>query len=415
MNIPELTRIAIAVKQTGTAIRDLYTQNVTVETGDGFDFLPWQTHETNVDNAPPVTLDEARALPGIGRGVAYQAGVISQLAPRAYRNVNSTHTTEPILPTPSLLQNPAPGWHPLPTWLHAVAESLKWHGNAFAYRGVEVCDATGYPAQLPLLDAQRMAWRTGYNDFQHTSPAGQLTYLHPGDVAHMALNVRPEHKMGTGILATYQRELKLIRATEQAQFVVMSAGVPTGIIKLTGPNPSADDAQKIKQKFLESQRVRSVAVMAHAEFSPVSWNPTDMAMIPAREFNLRLASDITGTPPYMLGVPAESRVYSNQETEWTNFLRGSIGDLVATIEYGISACMPRGVEVRLPIDQLMRSDAATRWAVYRIARDLDVMTTREIRDAENLGPMPEHDHTDTPDDSETDSETETPTDTENTK
>lgn len=393
LNLPALTRIpgALANYATGgTVLRDLFAQFVTMETGDGFNgFIPWNQHVASIDQAPPVTRDEARALPGIGRGVAYQCGVIAQLKPRAYRNVNRDEITEPLWPTPGVLLNPAPDWHPLPTWLYSVAESLKWHGNAFAFRGPRVCDSTGYPVQLPLLNAERMAWRTGFNDYEHTSEGGRIVNLEAGDVLHMAIGVEPERRMGAGILASYQNELKLIRATEQAQFVVMQAGVPTGIIKLTGPTPSPGDAAEVKKKFLESQRVRSVAVIANAEFQSVAWNPNDMAMIPAREFNLRLASDITGTPPYMLGVPSESRVYANQETEWTNFLRGSIGYPIAAIEFGLSTCVPRGTEVKLPIDQLLRADAKTRWDVYRIGHDLEAITTEEIRDLENFGPMPD--------------------------
>ncbi|MEI8082269.1 MAG: phage portal protein, partial [Actinomycetes bacterium] len=259
---------------------------------------------------------------------------------------------------------------------------------AFAFRGADACDYLGYPLSLKLLRADEMDWRPDLGIYEYRPQGGPIVHLEPSDVLHMAIGAEAGRKMGQGIIARYQAELKLIRATEQAQFVVMNAGVPTGIISIDSPNVTEPQAQAAKKSFLESQKTRGVAVLAKASFSPVTWNPTDMAMIPAREFNLRLASDITGTPPYMLGVPAESRVYSNQETEWTNFVRGTMGELVEPIEWGLSTCLPRGQEARLDLESLQRADSKTRWELYNIALTMGAMTVDEIRDRENLGPLP---------------------------
>jgi phage portal protein BeeE len=111
-------------------------------------------------------------------------------------------------------------------------------------------------------------------------------------------------------------------------------------------------------------------------------------MIPTREFNLRLASDITGVPPYLLGVPSESRVYANMETEWANFIRVTLGRLLSPLEAALSDCFPRDKQVMFNTDQLMRADSTARWTVYKMAAEIGAVTVDEIRDFEHMPPLP---------------------------
>ena len=110
-------------------------------------------------------------------------------------------------------------------------------------------------------------------------------------------------------------------------------------------------------------------------------------MVPTREFNLRLASDITGVPPYLLGVPSESRVYANMETEWANFIRVTLGRYLSPLEHVWSQCFPANKVVRFRTDQLLRADAAARWAMYEAADRIGAMTRDEIREMERMPPL----------------------------
>lgn len=371
-------------------LKDLFRRRMALEQGTGeVSFVPWADLIDDAHKAPDVLAEEARGLPGVGHGVRLQSGVLAQLTPGAYTGTFKPGATQPILPPPTVLLEPDPYWHPLTTWLSTVADSLQWHGNAFAYIGAGVTGYDGYPMRLPLLRADLMTWDPINNVYWHRAEGGTMVELPPGDVLHMALGVEPERKMGAGILAKYQTTLKIIRATEAQQFVVMRTGVPTGILSITtGGTVTPTDAETAKKRFLESQKVRGVAVVANAKFEPVQWDADQISMIPTREYNLRLASDMTGTPPYLLGVPAESRVYANQESEWTNFVRGSFGHLLNVIEAGLSSIRPRGTEVRFNIDQLLRADSATRWSIYEKALRTGVLTRQEVRDKEDEGPLP---------------------------
>lgn len=337
--------------------------------------------------SPPVTVDEARGLPGIGRAVRLSAGVASQVPIYAVRGADDlTRIAQRVSPTPQILRDPDPnGANPGPGWRWAVVEALQWYGNVWARQTDHTPD--GWPRRLPLFQTQNVTWNQDTARWE----IGDLA-LRPSEVLHLKTGAPAGERMGRGILANYQEELKLIRAAERAQYVLLDHGVPTGLLSIDkdaaiGPNEAPD----IKRKWHESQRKRSVAVLKAITYQRVGFNAEELTMIPTREFNLRLASDITGMPPYLLGVPSESRVYANAETEWTNYVRTSLGQFLSAIEYGMSNCLPsKGTwdqQARFDLSVLMRGDAKTRWDVYKIAADLEAMSVEEIRNAESMGPQ----------------------------
>lgn len=338
----------------------------------------------------PVTIEQARGLPGIGRGARLIADVASQLDLVAERNTdNPARIAERVYPTPRILTDPDPGVTPGTAWKWAAVDSLVWWGNTMAVpRGL---NSEMRPSRLSMLDFRNCRWDSvdGYWEVQ---TARDPIRLRPSEVMHMRVHAPAGERLGQGLLDLYQEELRVMLAAERAQYVLLEHGVPTGLIKLDANSPATPaDAETLKARWLASQRSRSVAVMKGADFQRVSFNADELSMIPTREFNLRLASDITGVPPYMLGVPSESRVYANAETEWANFLRVTLMPYLVTIEEALSQQLPsKGMwnqRAQFDLAPLMRGDAKTRWEVYKIGRELDALSRDEIRNLEGLGPM----------------------------
>lgn len=355
----------------------------------GWGFTAWPGVINAASEISIVTQEQAEGIPGVGRGVELIAGVISQLQPELYTHQFTRNQPTIQLDTPPLLLNPDPTWHPLPTWLAAAVAAMAWHGNAFAYRGPDVADYRGYPTRLPLFDPTSVGWSGDWDRNQRyivNTSTGQFD-VEPADMLHAVVSPRAGFKMGRGILQRYQQTLKLMVVTEQAQFVLMKDGKPMGILSL-GIDVTPDEAADYKKSFLAAVRESGVAAIGNAKFEPVQWNAQDLAMVPSREFNLRLASDITGVPPYLLGVPSESRVYANMETEWANFIRVTLGRYLAPLSAVLSDCFPRDKTVMFNTDQLLRADSAARWTIYKTGAEIGALLLDEIRDAEHLPPLP---------------------------
>jgi HK97 family phage portal protein len=350
---------------------------------------PWPGLVNDATDMPYVTREVAAGLPGIGRGAELIAGVMSQLRPWLYRDALQPNRVSERLDTPPLLLDPTPDWHPLPQWLGSVTEDLFYGGDAFAYRGPEVVDFRGYPLRLPLLAPERFAYDKITGEYLYTTDGDQMR-IPAGDLIHMAVGVRSGSRFGLGILGRYQHELKLMLATEDSQYVLMRDGKPMGILSL-GIDVNPQQASEYKAGFLKAVAESGVAAIGNADFKPVQWNAADLSMIPTREFNLRLAADICGIPGYLLGVPSESRVYSNMETEWSTFIKTTLGRYVEAIQSGLSRAFPRGQTVLLNTDRLLRAETKTRFDIYASGIASGVLEVNEARAMEDMPPrvMPE--------------------------
>ena len=353
--------------------------------GDGFVVEP----VTGLDGTADVTVEEARGLPGVGRAARLLAGVASQVPLYAVRNTDTPNVAERIYPTPPILKDADPGGvNPGPGWRWAVVESMFWFGNAIAYAG-DVDPLTLRPRRLPLWPADQVEWDGLAGGWRVAATADVFP---ASEVWHVKAHGPAGERMGRGVLADYQTALKLIRAAEQAQFVILNHGVPTGLLRVDPASTATqDELAAYKESWLKSQRKRTVAIMKGIDFQKVSWNAEELTMIPTREFNLRLASDISGVPPYMMGVPSESRVYANAETEWRNFVRTTLGAYLTPIEFALSGCLPShgrwDQQALFDLAVLEKADSKTRWEIHRIARDMGAKTLDEIRNEENLGPL----------------------------
>jgi phage portal protein BeeE len=382
--------------------------------GPGWSFRPWDELVAGLATAPHVDRDTAAGLPGIGRGASILASVVSSLTPQSVRHEHDLEVPTEVAPAPSILLEPDPEWHGPSTWRYAAVQDMIFDGNALADREADV-DRLGYPRRLPLIRPSRVSWEVrgnrrvyvvdtgGTGDghspwWSHTHPllpdrdqaTGQPrreVLFEPSRMFHAAVDVRSGERMGRGIIDIYQQTLRLIAAVERATLVVMRAGRPVGILSVD-EDLTEDELLQVKSGFMGGVRADGVAALVKARFDSVSWNASELGLIDARNHNLRLAADVLGIPPYLLGVPAESRVYSNNESEWTNLVRISAVKYLLPLADALTRCVPRGQTVRWPVDELQRPDALTRWRIHEIATRVGATSVAEIRQEEGRGPLP---------------------------
>lgn len=353
-------------------------------------YLSWPGLLAEVDAGPVITEDQALGLPGIGRGVKLICGVVASLTPHAVRHATEVNVPTKVLNPSRLLTDPDPSWHGPVAWKTAAVHDLIMHGNAFGDATADT-DWLGHPQALPLIRADRVSWersstRPGQSVYVVLGENGTRTEIAAGDMWHAVVGARSGRRLGRGILATYQRELSIMRAVEQATWVVMKDGRPTGILSIDSDMITAEELKAHKTAFMSALRESSIPALVKADFKSVGWDANSLALVPAREFNMRLASDITGIPPYLLGVPSESRVYSNMESEWANFLKVTVNTYTLALQEALTRCYPRGTSVYYDTDELRRPELKTRWETWAIAVGINAMSIDEVRAEERLKP-----------------------------
>lgn len=361
----------------------------------GWVWEDWDDFRSNAISGPPVTRAKAEGLPAVGRGVNLVADVVASMAPDALKHADDPDTPIEVLPRPPVLADPDPAWHGPATWRAAAVRDMQWEGNTFADASLDVDPRSGYPNSLRLIPPSCVSWEPSarYRDrrkvYMVSDPEGSggRWEVDAADMFHAAVNVDSGARMGRGILHIYQDTLKLIAAVERATFVVMRDGKPVGVLSVD-VDMGVDELKEVKAAFKAGVRNDGIAALIKAEFREVSWSAEDLSLIPAREFNMRLGSDMTGVTPYLLGVPSESRVYANIESEWSNFIRVTVNRYTGPLNDALTRRVPRGQVVRHNTDELARPEAKTRWEIHKIAMELGATTVAEIRQDERMGPMP---------------------------
>jgi HK97 family phage portal protein len=95
-----------------------------------------------------------------------------------------------------------------------------------------------------------------------------------------------------------------------------------------------------------------------------------------------------GVEPYMLGLPSDGSTYANIESRSLHFVRYTLLPWVRRVEAALDHVLPKGTEVRINLDSLLRADSASRVAYYSQGLEDGWLTLEEVRTAEGLPPMP---------------------------
>jgi HK97 family phage portal protein len=168
-----------------------------------------------------------------------------------------------------------------------------------------------------------------------------------------------------------------------------AAGVPAGYLKTSAPNITADQAQQLKDRWMTQHGGRrSIAVLnATTEFHPLTWSPVDVGAAEFARISLNQVALMFGLPAYLLGAPTDSNTYANVESRMTELYQLTLLPWIGRIESVLDAQLPRGTDVRVEIDGLLRADTRTRYESYAIALSNGFLTVNEVREFEGRPPL----------------------------
>jgi hypothetical protein len=94
------------------------------------------------------------------------------------------------------------------------------------------------------------------------------------------------------------------------------------------------------------------------------------------------------------GVHGDSQTYSNQEIDAISEITDTLDPWLVRFEEAYFESLPRPQLAEFDRDARLRHDIATRYQVYRTARDIGVLNVDEIRELEQREPLPKPADTD---------------------
>ncbi|MGI6700778.1 MAG: phage portal protein [Christensenellales bacterium] len=231
--------------------------------------------------------------------------------------------------------------------------------------------------------------------YTYTTSDGKTVSIKPQDILHIP-GLGFDGVMGYSPIALEKSAIGLGIASEEYGSKFFSNGArPSGI--LTHPN-TVKNPKAIRDSWNSayggSSNANRVAILEEGmTFSPLSIPNNEAQFLETRKFQVDEICRIFRVPPHLVG-NLEHATFSNIEHQSIDFAVHTIRPWLVRIEQSMNRALFSIQEkgcfyVQFNIDGLMRGDYKSRMEGYAIARQNGWMSANDIRDLENLNPIPD--------------------------
>lgn len=279
-----------------------------------------------------------------------------------------------------------------------VTHLLGW-GNAYV---VKVPNRLGNRiVTLDLLSPGRVAPRYGRKTDRN--PTGKEFLVDTGSGVEIAtpetvIHIRamgPSLLAGVSPIGAARQALGLAVAAEEYGARLFGSGsLMSGILQT---DARLDQAQADRLKTAWEQRITGLA-NAHrvaildsgAKWQPIGIPPEDAQFIESRKFQVTEIARLYGIPPHMLGDVEKSTSWGTGiEVQGLGFNIYTLRPWLTRIEQALSnELLPRGINCRFDVSELLRGDVETRMRAGSTAVSSGQLTPNEARAREGLVPLP---------------------------
>jgi HK97 family phage portal protein len=266
------------------------------------------------------------------------------------------------------------------------------YGNGFIY--IDERDINGAPkaGSLHVIHPELMDYVPGTGYFIRDPQSSGWEYIPDGKLLHLRnFGELDERKFGLGVLRRHA--LSFATADEMRKYTsgVYKSGIPNGILKVSNPNLTGEQAADLKAKWLENHgNKRSIAILnSTTDFQPLSISPVDAQLLQMSQMSINDIALAFGLDPYMLGGSSDSNTYANVESRNIAFVQNTLLPWIRRIEETLNAETSRGTNVKINLSGLLRADTATRTQAYASGLDKGYLTINEVRAFEDLPPLPQ--------------------------
>ena len=295
--------------------------------------------------------------------------------------------------------------NPLQTAFEArefMVRSLDLHGNAYAR--IERDGAGAVTALWPLDPTRMMVERleNGRVRFRYSGDRGATVLLNE-EVLFIRASSDGEGLIGRSPISIARNALALgVNLTDAAGSLAANGMRINGVISHPGrlnEDAKSNIRRSIEKEHAGPQKSGRVLVMEEgSKFIPTQFSAQDSQFVEHISNNNEDVARIFGVPPASVGI-SSSVSYGSAQQAAQDLVQNALAPLAARIEQAMQRCLlssagRRNFIIEHDLSGLLRGDATSRWTAYRTAREIGVMSAKEIRATENLGPMdPADDYT----------------------
>ena len=334
-----------------------------------------------IRNKVQLTQDSALSIGAVYRSTQLLSNTVSRLHPEVFRGNEQ-------LDTPAFVQRPDLN-QPISFFLEETVASLAITGNAYwlikrnkagRISNIEVLNPNECVIEVDdTTRKQRLSWDSRYYSEKY--------------FRHLKLFRSPGAVYGMGPIQVVRQELEnaLDLREYQARWFKES-GQASGV--LTTDQPLSEEwANLYRERWTEAMSGwNKTAVLGNGlNYQNTFLNPRDAQFIESVNFSSQQVARMFGVPNSLLNLSLEgnSSTYSNVRDENNQFLRYTVSTYIGEIEDALTELIPRGQNVRLNTEPLLRMNQYDRFQTYEIALKNGFLSREEVRDREGYqGPAP---------------------------
>jgi HK97 family phage portal protein len=345
------------------------------------DSVPWDQGGTL--GGKTVTQDKYLGLAPVYAANRHIADQVSTLPLKSYRRLGEKREPTGL---PQLLQFLEEDGTVV-DWVTRLVLGMTVHGNSIGL--ITNLDGFGFPTAVNWRP--RSEWHV-----DDENPALPQWYwsgrkIDREQILHIPWLTVPGKTLGLSPLEaamlTYQAG---VGAQEFGNDWFKAGGVPPGTFKNTAKTVDQREASIIKARLVRAIQSREPIVYGSDwDFSAITIPPEQAQFVESQKLTANQIAAIYGIDPEEVGgEPANSLTYNNEEHRQTKRL-ANLRPWLVRIETGLSARLPERRYVKFNTAGAVRSDLKSRHEVYRIDREIGLMSVDEIRALEDLPPLPE--------------------------
>lgn len=211
--------------------------------------------------------------------------------------------------------------------------------------------------------------------------------------------------VGVSPIAMGRRALMLSRAAEDHGVAYFQNGArASGIAKL--PGMIKEDARTRLQRSIESAMTgeKKFGIMVFEQgmdWQQISLTNEDSQYLESRAFQVEEIARLFRVPSILIQHPDKASTYASAEQFMLSFVTHTLRPWLVRIEQSINKYLLTDEErktyfAKFKIEGLLRGDTKTRYAAYASARQARWMSANEIRELEDMNPIPGGDEYENP-------------------
>ncbi|MGP3699200.1 phage portal protein [Rhodobacter sp. NSM] len=345
-----------------------------------------------------VTPSSAMALSAVWACTNLVAGTIASLPFEVHRKAGRLTAVDPSHPLHGIIyDSPNYDQTALDFW-EFLNFSLELRGNAYAQ--VERNQAGRVVALYPIHPDAVSVRRTEAGALEYRWTREGRSYQ---GADRAVLHVRGPGGDPLGGMSTLQvgyQAFASAQAADRAAASTFANGLrPSGVLKFK--EWLTDEQRELVEEKLPSRYMGAVnagrpfIAEGGVEYQSLSISPEDAQMLETRQFSVEEICRFFGVPPVMIGHPGSATAWpTSVEQQGLLFQRFTLRRRVKRIEQAVAkqlmtpAERAAGYSVRFNMEALLRGDSAARSAFYGSMTQMGAMTINEVRERENLAPVP---------------------------